>query len=851
MKPDFSKVKAVFLAAAEMRSHPQRNAYVEEACGTELALRQRVDGLLRAHDEMLKQTDCDGASTGADPGEPVRVNDDFSVDPPVTRGMPSDPKSPSDRLVIDGKYKVLEQIGEGGMGTVYLAEQLRPVRRKVALKLIKPGLDSSYVSARFEAERQALAMMNHDNIARVFDGGIAEGGRPYFVMEYVKGIPLTHYCDSNRLTIRERLELFVSICGAVQHAHQKGIIHRDLKPGNILIALYDGKPKPKIIDFGLAKALHQPLTEQTMYTSHGMAVGTAQYMSPEQAEFNNLDIDTRTDIYCLGVVLYELLTGTTPLDRKRTKEGPWNEVLRIIREEEPPKPSTKLSQSAELPGVAARCRSEPARLSKLLRGDLDWVVMKALEKERSRRYESADSFGQDVLRYLNDEPVSAGAPGAVYRIRKFVRKHKGKVFAAALILALLVLGGAGTSVGWVNALRQERRANQEAANARAVADFFSKDIFAQLNPFERTVEFGEHYKNIRLRTVLQHAARKVSDRFPNQPEIEAAVQLVVGKCFLMLEDPVAAEAHLQRAIALGGRGSADSASDYLESKANIALVRIKQAWTAKTKASFAGTLEEAETIAAGVASECEKLLGPDHRVTIHALLIKAHVQHLQGKTQADEELEALALRQRRNADPEIASTLRELSRGHVLSKRYDQAESLLQESMRLTRQWKGETDLELAVALNSLGALFDDTEQFAKAEEVHLAAVRITEQVLGKDHPTHLVFLQNLAYAYYHLDKLEDAARIFSEVTDASEHLIGDDAELTLASRQNLASVYHKSKDYEKAVPIFLKTLESCRKLYGDQHENTQTVAHNLAMTYREMGKTDKADEIEAQFKLK
>jgi hypothetical protein len=317
---------------------------------------------------------------------------------------------------------------------------MQPIRRKVALKLVKPGMDSQRVLARFEAERQALALMDHPNIARVLDAGLTEEGRPFFVMEHIQGVPITDYCDAARLPVRQRLDLFIAVCQAVQHAHQKGIIHRDLKPSNILVALYDGRPVPKVIDFGLAKALHQPLTERTLYTGHGMVLGTPLYMSPEQAELNNLDIDTRSDVYALGVILYELLTGATPLDRQRFKQAAWNEVLRLIQEEEPPRPSTRLSGSASLPAVAAQRQTEPVKLARLLCGDLDWIVMKALEKDRNRRYETATGLALDVQRFLDGEPVLAGPPGASYRVRKFLCKHRAGLLTAAALVVLLVLG---------------------------------------------------------------------------------------------------------------------------------------------------------------------------------------------------------------------------------------------------------------------------------------------------------------------------------------------------------------------------------------------------------------------------
>ena len=370
--------------------------------------------------------------------------------------------------VISGRYKLLEQIGEGGMGAVWAAEQTRPVRRTVALKLIKAGMDSKAVLGRFEAERQALALMDHLNIAKVLDGGTAESGRPFFVMEYVKGIPLTRFCDNARLSINDRLALFVPVCQAVQHAHQKGIIHRDLKPSNILVCLSDGKPVPKVIDFGLAKAIHQPLlTEHTLHTACGTMMGTPSYMSPEQAEFNNLDVDTRTDIYALGVILYELLTGTTPLEKRRFKDAAWPEMIRHIKEEEPPRPSTRLSGSESLPTLATQRQIAPAKLSRMVRGELDWIVMKCLEKDRGRRYDTAIGLARDVEHYLAGDAVEACPPSTVYHLRKFVRKNR-VVLAITTLILLLLIGGLTTASGMYQAMRateSERWARQERDRA--------------------------------------------------------------------------------------------------------------------------------------------------------------------------------------------------------------------------------------------------------------------------------------------------------------------------------------------------------------------------------------------------
>src|SRR2546428_155502 len=374
--------KAIFNVARQIGSPDARAEYLRQACGADSGLRVRVQDLLRAYEEQ--------ASFLESP-------------PPVGVGTVDEPLRETAGTVI-GPYKLLEQIGEGGMGTVFMAEQTQPVQRKVALKVIKPGLDSSQVIARFEAERQALAMMDHVNIARVLDAGATEAGLPYFVMELVHGVPITKYCDDNHLTPRERLELFVPVCQAIQHAHQKGIIHRDIKPSNVMVTLYDGKPVPKVIDFGVAKATEQKLTERTLFTGFGAVVGTLEYMSPEQAELNELGVDTRSDIYSLGVLLYELLTGSTPLSHKQIKEAAYAEILRMIKEEEPPKPSTRLSESGEaLASISVNRHMEPAKLTKLVRGELDWIVMKTLEKDRNRRYETAKEFAADVQRYLADE----------------------------------------------------------------------------------------------------------------------------------------------------------------------------------------------------------------------------------------------------------------------------------------------------------------------------------------------------------------------------------------------------------------------------------------------------------------
>jgi WD40 repeat protein/serine/threonine protein kinase len=418
-----SPVESIFSAALAKPSVEERAAYLEEACGGDPQLRNRVERLLEAHPKL-------GGFLVTDVPELVANG----------YGLPAG-ESPGTAI---GPYKLIEQIGEGGMGTVWMAQQTEPVRRSVAVKVIKAGMDSKQVIARFGVERQALALMDHPNIAKVLDAGATDQGRPYFVMELVKGTPITRYCDERRLTPRERLELFIPVCQAVQHAHQKGIIHRDLKPSNVLIGLYDGKPIPKVIDFGVAKAAGPELTEATIFTGFGMVIGTPEYMSPEQAQLDNVDIDTRSDIYSLGVLLYELLTGTTPFAKKELEKLGLLETLRVIREHEPPKPSTRLSTAEGLPLLAANRGTEPAKLTKLVRGELDWIVMKALEKDRNRRYETANSFALDVKRYLADEPVHACPPSAWYRFHKFTRRNR-TALATATAAAIVVVAGLAAS----------------------------------------------------------------------------------------------------------------------------------------------------------------------------------------------------------------------------------------------------------------------------------------------------------------------------------------------------------------------------------------------------------------------
>jgi serine/threonine protein kinase len=463
-----SPAEAIFFAALEKRTAEERMTYLDAACGDDSNLRQRVERLLAAHPQVgnfLEPSTAAQIGAAGDPGIPPRDNSPEWSSTSETMSHPG----PGDGIgsVIAGKYKLLETLGQGGMGAVFMAQQTEPVKRLVALKLIKPGMDSRQILTRFAAERQALALMDHPNIAKVLDAGATDSGRPYFVMELVKGVPITRFCDERQLSPRERLELFIPVCHAIQHAHQKGVIHRDIKPTNVLVALYDDRPVPKVIDFGVAKAAGSRLTDASLVTGFGAIVGTPEYMSPEQAQLNQLDIDTRSDVYALGVVLYELLTGTTPIDRKRLGQGALLELLRVIREEEPPRPSARLSSSETLASIAATRRTEPATLTKLVRGELDWIVMKCLEKERSRRYETANALARDLERYLHDDVVEARPPSASYRLRKFVRKHR---VAISTVSAFVGLSIAAAGISAVLAIKSRRAEMEATRNAHEASD---------------------------------------------------------------------------------------------------------------------------------------------------------------------------------------------------------------------------------------------------------------------------------------------------------------------------------------------------------------------------------------------
>jgi len=764
-------------------------------CGTKLTLAQRHSGTCPACILQL------GLLGGPEPGDP---------DPAGGHDERS-PLPPTAAPETIGPYRIERVVAEGGMGVVYLARQQAPIRRRVAVKVIKRGMDTGKVIARFEAERQALALMEHPAIARVIDAGETPSGRPYFVMEYVEGRPINEYCSERRLPLRDRLELFITVCEGVQHAHQKGVIHRDLKPSNVLVSVAADQPSPKIIDFGIAKAIEHRLTERSLVTELGMLVGTPEYMSPEQADLTGFDVDTRTDVYALGVLLYELLTGVLPFDPEQMRKLSLEQVCRMVREQDPPRPSLRAS-SAELAG------------------DLDWIVMKALDKERSRRYGSPAELAEDLRRHLRNEPVLAGPPSATYRFGKFVRRNKVLVASLAAVAVALAAGALLATAFAVRETAQRREAERARADLQKVVEF-QAGMLADVEParigegllddlrervaearrqegadedqvaqavasFDRAVS-GVNATDAALRIldveILDRAARALDGELAEDPPIEAALRHSIARTYRAIGLLDRAEPQILRAVEIRRR---ELGSDDAEALASI--------------------------------TECVELYS-------------AMSRYDEAEPLATEAVE-ISRRVHGNRSPITARALNSLAIVHWYLGHYDRAEPLLREALAIRREALGEDDPETIFAKNNLAILFTNMERRDEAEDLYLDVLASCRRVFGEDHPKTLIGINNLAVLYQQQGRLEEAEKLLTELVDRQERLLGHEHPDALRSRYNLAGVLSAAGRLDEAERLFEDVLEAQTRTLGASHKDTLATMQSLGMTLANMGLDEQAE---------
>ncbi len=782
-KPEqWKRIKEIVGAALE-REPAERAPFLQEACAHDESLRAEVESLLSEFEKSSGLSEHPLSGQLLDP-------------------VPLEFKS-------IGPYRLLRKLGEGGMGQVWLAEQAVPVRRQVALKLIRAGIDDQAVLQRFQSERQSLAIMDHPSIAKVFDAGATPDGQPYFVMEYVQGVSITAYCDQHQLKIRERLELFIKVCDGVLHAHQKAIIHRDLKPANILVVEVDGKPTPRIIDFGLAKVIGPQAAGETAFTQAGGFVGTPIYMSPEQADPRVHDLDTRTDVYSLGVVLYELLTGSLPFDPKQWLEKPLDEVLRQLREQDPPRPSTKVQTQNESSSAAAALRgTEPKHLASLLHGDLDWITMKTLEKDRTRRYGTPSELAADITHYLRHEPVAARPAGTGYRLQKYVRRHSVAVAVAAAFVLLL----AGVAV--LQAV-QLRRTTRERDRANRITDFMT-GMFKQSSPSEA------RGNSITAREILDKASQDIDTSLTKDPALQAQMMFVMGTVYRNLGLYPRAQLLLQRALEIQRHVLGPEHPDTLKSANYLANVLDEQ-----------GHYAEGEKLHRETLQVQRRVLGPENPDTLlSANNLASALQHEGHYAEAEKSFREALDVQRRVLGPEDPDTL--LSANNLASAlqheaHYADAEKLYREILDVRRRVLGPDHPDTLKTMSALAGTLESEDHYAEAEKLYRETLDGQRRVLGPEHRDTLVTTSDLAIVLLNEVHYAEAEKLYRETLDVQRRVLGPEHPDTLMVMINLAAVLDSEGHYAEAEKLLRETLAAQRRVLGPEHPTTLRTMNGLA----------------------